>query len=344
MSEVRIVDVYTPLIFNQYLDQNLLNRWKLLESGLIVTDANFNRMLSSKGRKIEMPYWKAIDPVEPNISVDDPAVKSTPQKITSDKTDAIRQSNNKSWGVMDLASDLTLGTDPIKVVANKIADYWRAVMEAKLIRTTKGIVVSNITNDSGDMVVDIAEHTANTTPVDANLISALAVIDTCLTMGDMQMDITHMGVHSLVYGRLQKLNLIIHIPDAEGRVRIPTYQNKTLLVDDSIPVVQDGFMADTTTPRYVFDTYLYGRRVFGVGNGGSKVPSEIQRLPDSGDGAGEEVLYSRRESVLSMFGINWVGATMVKSSPSYAELELGVNWLRKWDRKRIPFAVLKSNG
>lgn len=344
MSEVRIIDVYTPLIFNQYIDQNLLNKWKLLESGLIVTDNGFNKMLSAKGREIEMPYWKAIDPTEPNISTDDPADIVTPEKITSDLTKAIRHSNNKSWGVMDLASDLTLGSDPIMVVGNKVSDYWRAVMEQKLLRTTKGIVADNIANNTSDMVVDIAEHAANTDPLDANLISAVAVIDACLTMGDRQTEITHMGVHSMVYGRLQKQDLIAFIRDSEGRKIIPTYQNKILLVDDSIPVVQDGFMSDTITPRYVFDTYLYGERVFGVGNGGSKVPSEMERLPSVGGGGGEDILHSRREIVLSMFGVNWTGAVMVKSSPSYAELENATNWTRKWDRKRIPFAVLKSNG
>lgn len=345
MPEIRLTDVYTPLIFDNYLDQNLLNKWEILESGLIVNNPSFDRMLNESGKLIEMPFWKEIGDDEPNISSDDPLAKSTPKKITSDKTIAIRHSNNQSWSAMDLARELTLGTDPMIVLANKVTGYWRLALKRKMFSSTKGIVLSNIANNGGDMVHSISHPTATNADVtDAQRISGEAMIDGFLTLGDRQEGITHIGVHSLIYGRLQKQNLIETVYNSEGKVMFKTYMGKIILVDDDMPVFQDGFMADGVTPRYSFYTYLYGSQTYGLGTKAGKTPSEIKRDPDAGNGAGQETFWSRREFVLSMFGMNWTGAVMVGQSPSNAELANPANWTRKWDRKRIPFAILQTNG
>jgi hypothetical protein len=345
MPEIRLIDVYTPLVFDNYIDQNLLNEWELTQSGLIVAHPAYNAMLNNSAEKIEMPYWKEIGTDEPNVSSDDPLVKSQPKKISSDKTIAIRHSNNQSWSGMDLARELTLGTDPMLVLGNKIADYWRFVLKSKLFRTTKGIVLSNIANNGGDMIHNISHPTATDADVtDAQRISAEAMIDSFLTLGDKQKLITHIAVHSLLYGRLQKQNLIQNIVNSEGKIMFQTYLNKIILVDDDMPVFADGFMADGVTPRYSFYSYLWGAGTYGIGSKGGFIPSEIKRDADSGNGAGQETFWSRREFVLSMFGFNWTGAVMAGKSPTYAELENPANWIRKWDRKRIPFAILQSNG
>lgn len=345
MAELRLTDVYTPLIFDNYLDQNLLNKWELIESGLLVTSPSFDRMLNESGKIIEMPYWSPIGTDEPNVSSDDPLVKSTPKKISGDKTQAIRHSNNQSWSAMDLARELTLGTDPMLVLGNKISEYWRLVLKKKMFNTTKGIVLSNIANNAGDMVHSISHPTGTNADVtDAQRISGTAVIDSFLTLGDHQTDLTHIAMHSMLYGRLQKQNLISTIVNSEGKVQFYTYMGKIVLVDDDMPVFADGFLADGTTVRYSFYTYLFGSRVYGVGSKGGFIPSEIKRDPDSGNGAGQETFWSRREFVLSMTGMNWTGAVMAGQSPTYAELANATNWVRKYDRKRIPFAVLQTNG
>lgn len=345
MAEIRLTDVYTPLIFDNYIDQNLLNKWQLVQSGLIVSSPSFNNLLNQSGKRLEMPYWKEIGKDEPNISSDDPVVKSTPKKISGDLTVAIRQSNNQSWSAMDLARELTLGTDPMLVLGNKIADYWRYALKAKLINSTKGIVLSNIANDGGDMVHSISIPTGtNADPVDANLISGNACVDAFLTMGDRQSELTHIAVHSLVYGRLQKQNLIETIRNSEGLVLFETYLGKVIMVDDDMPVFADGFMADGTTPRYSFYSYLWGQGVYGIGQKGGFTPSEIKRDPDAGNGAGQETFWSRQEFVLSMFGFDWTSTAQVGFCPTLAEMATATNWARKWDRKRIPFAVLQTNG
>lgn len=345
MAEIRLTDVYTPLIFDNYIDQNLLTKWELTQSGLVIASPSFDRMLNESGKLIEMPYWKEIGTDEPNISSDDPAQKSTPKKISSDKTIAIRHSNNQSWSAMDLARELTLGTDPMLVLGNKIAEYWRDVLKKKLLNTTWGIVQSNVTNNAGDMIHSVSIPTAtNGDPTDANRIAGTAIIDTFQTLGDKQSVLTHIAMHSIVYSKLQKQNLIATIVNSEGKVMFTTYMGKICIVDDQMPVFADGFMDDGVTPRYSFLSYLFGGGAFGAGGKGGFVPSEIKRDPDSGMGAGQETFWSRREFVLSMFGWNWTGASMAGNSPTYAELATGANWIRKYDRKRIPFAVLKTNG
>src|SRR5690606_19972418 len=120
-----------------------------------------------------------------------------------------------------LAAELA-GDDPMRRTGERVVDYWVRQYQRILVATMAGVFADNVANDSSDMVIDIGSDSAGS-PDESELVSAEAILDTKQTMGDAADDLSTLIMHSVVYTRLQKLNLIDFIPDSEGRVRFPTY-------------------------------------------------------------------------------------------------------------------------
>src|SRR5690606_26369983 len=94
--------------------------------------------------------------------------------------------------------------------------------------------------------------------------SAEAFIDACGTMGDSMEDLSLVLMHSVVYMRAQKNNLIDFIPDSEGRVNIPTFLGRLVVVDDGMPATSG-----------VFSTWIFGAGAVRFGAGDPETPTEV---------------------------------------------------------------------
>ena len=146
-------------------------------------------------------------------------------------------------------------------------------------------------------------------------------------------DLRLIMVHSIVYARMQKNNLIDFIPDARGETQIPTYLGRVVIVDDGCP--QSGG---------VFESWLFGAGAIRLGMGSPKVPTEVERAPASGNGGGSEILYSRQELSMHPAGHAYIG-TSAKGGPSNAatsnNLAHAGSWSRVYpERKQIKIARL----
>ena len=141
----------------------------------------------------------------------------------------------KAWGVNDLATALS-GADPMKAIGDLVAEYWARKEQATLISVLKGVFADNSDNDSGDHIknISIADGDA---AADANKISADAIIDASYLLGDSAGKLTAIAVHSTVYARLLKLNLVDTDPTNEQNIGWGVYLGKTVIVDDSCPRV-----------------------------------------------------------------------------------------------------------
>jgi len=189
------------------------------------------------------------------------------------------------------------------------------------------------------MINDISAAT-DVAAVTANFADADAIIDTVQTMGDHGENLSAIAMHSVVYRALQKQNLIDFIPNARGEVNIPTYQGKTVIVDDSL----SGTVYGTSPANTYYDTVLFGAGQFSSGEGRVNVPSEFYRSPSAGNGGGEELLYSRRSDIIHPAGFKFLSASVSGQSATQAELALAANWDRVFNRKNVALAVLRSNG
>ena len=336
----QVADVIVPEIFTGYVQQITEEKSRLIQSGAMVADPMLSEKLAGGGLTFNIPSFQDLQNEEENISSDDEddsytggSNNSRPKKTKTGKEVATRLSRNQSWSSTDLASDLA-GADPMNSIANRVGGYWTRRLQAAFVATVNGIYAANDKAGNphqGDMTNDISDVAYSKGVTD---FSAPAFIDAAVTMGDSMEDLGMVMMHSIVYARAQKNNLIEFIPDARGEVNIPTFLGRQVIVDDGV----------TTDNAGVFHTWLFGRGAFRFGSGSPKVPTETKRFPDSGNGGGSEVLYNRVEWSIHPTGYKFA-VTPNEGGPSNAatagNLANEDSWLRVYpERKQIKMARL----
>lgn len=332
----RIADIIVPELFSPYVQQITEEKSRLIQSGVLARDARLDGFLAGGGLTAHMPSFKDLDNDADNVSSDDPAVTSTPNKIGTNQEIVVRLSRNNSWKTADLAEALA-GTDPADAIASRVADYWVRRAQAAFVATLRGVFADNAAAPSGsdthvqnDMTVDISGVAFSDGVTN---FSAEAFVDATLTMGDSMEGLGILFVHSIVYGRMQKNNMIDFVPDATQTILIPTFLGREVIVDDGMPVAGG-----------IFESWLFGRGAVRLGMGSPKVPTELDRKPDEGNGAGTEILYNRVEWCLHPVGHAYIG-TAPNGGPSNANttnnLANAGSWRRSWtERKQVKIARL----
>ena len=338
MATVQLSDIYNPLVFAAEAQEKQLELNRFITSGVMVQDPTISAMASTGGNIGELPFFNPLGTAEPNYSNDTPGDTSTAQNVNSGKMIYRLASQNQSWSMMDISRELAL-QDPVGAITSRIAQYWATNNEKRVIQSVAGIIADNVANDSSDMINDISAAT-DVAAVTANLISADAVIDTVQTMGDHGEMLSAIAMHSVVYRRLQKLNLIDFIPNSRGEIVIAVYQGKRVIVDDSL----SGTTYGTSPVNTYYDTILFGAGQFASGEGTVLNASELYRKPDAGNGGGEEILYSRRSDIIHPSGFQFTSSSVAGQSATQAELALAANWDRVHNRKNVSLAVLRTNG
>lgn len=344
MATTQIADVIVPELFTPYVQQMTEQKSRLIQSGAVVRDAVLDNNLAGGGITFNEPSFQDLADDEDNVSTDDPAVNSTPNKIKASAEIQVRLSRNNSWSSMDLAAALA-GADPAGAIANRVSDYWVRREQAAFIATMKGVFANNATttdayHTQNDMTHDIsasafADGTTN--------FSAEAFVDACLTMGDSMDSLGAVMVHSITYGRMLKNNLIDFIPDSANSLAypnagangqgIPTFLGRLVIVDDSMPFTNG-----------VFETWLFGAGAVRNGRGSPLVPTEVERKGSAGNGGGQGILYNRTEWILAPVGCAYVG-TPASGGPSNAattnNLAAAASWRRVFaERKQVKIARL----
>ena len=109
MATVQIADIYNPLVFAQAAQEAQVELNAFIRSGVTRTDPTIAAMAASGGNTGELPFYVPLSASEPNYSNDDPDDRSTPENISTAKMVWRLASQNRSWSVMDLASELALG-------------------------------------------------------------------------------------------------------------------------------------------------------------------------------------------------------------------------------------------
>lgn len=331
----RIADVIVPEIFTPYTQQLTEEKSRLIRSGAVVLDPFLSNFLAGGGLTIHAPSWKDLDNDADNVSSDDPAVTSTPNKTAALQEIAVRLSRNNSWKTADLTEALA-GSDPAGSIANRVADYWARRLQAVFVATMRGIFADN------DAAPTVTEHTAGDLTFNAagatfadgvTNFSAENYINAKVTMGDSMDQLSLMMVHSIVYARMQKNNMIDFVPDSNQQIMIPRFLDADIVVDDGMPF-SGG----------VFESWLFGPGAVRLGTGAPKVPTETDRSPSEGNGGGTETLYNRVEWAMHPKGHRYDGSAP-NGGPSNASttnnLANAASWRRVFtERKQIKIARL----
>lgn len=332
----RLADVIVPEVFFPYMLEETKVKSAIFESGILREDSNMTTFLSGGGRTANVPFWKDLEDTDGNIASDDPSDDATADKITSGNDIAARQYRTNGWSSMQLSGELA-GDDPMEAIGSRISRWWVRHYQKMLISTLRGVYADNVANDAGDMVNDIGTD-ASGTAVAAELISADAILDTRQTMGDAMSDLRTLIMHSVVFTRLSKQNLIDYIPNSDGKVMFPTYLGYNVIVDDGV-----GTIVGTNRTKYF--TYLMGSDAICYSEVPVSNPIGLDNDESVGGGSGQEEIWTRRQLVLHPYGVKWTDTSVAGEFPTNAELQTAGNWDRVYaERKQIPICFLLTNG
>ena len=337
MANVRLTDSIEPRVFLDYLSVNTMEKTAYWESGVVASSPVLNAKANTGGRIVDVPFWKDLANIEPNYSNDDPAANSTPQKISTGDQIARIGYLNQSWSSTDLASEIA-GSNAMQRIASRVDAYWMRQYQARLIAMTVGLYNDNVAGNAGDMVFNAARTTAGTAAA-TNGFTRSNFTSAAFTLGDSFENTGALAVHSVIYKRMVDNDDIDFIVDSQGSMNIPTFLGRRVIVDDGMPVVMNA-----TSGLLEYTSVLFGAGSIGYGEGSPENPIEVDRKPEQGNGAGVEILYSRKTMLMHPQGYAFTSASVAGVTPTLAELKLAGNWTRVVDeRKQVSIAFLVSN-
>lgn len=316
MAKTVIADVIVPEVFNPYVIERTAELSAFYQSGIIARTPELDRLASSGGRLINMPFWEDLTGDDEVLSDTDAL---TVGKITAAQDVAALLARGRAWSVNDLAKALS-GDDPMAAIGNLVAEYWARRFQAILISTLNGIFSHNATG------MDTNKHDISEEDGDAAVIDAKTAVDAIYKLGDNADKLTGFAMHSATVAKLTKDDLIETIPPSEGKPAVRTFLGKPVVVDDSLPV-SDG----------VYTTYIFGAGAFGWGEGGAPVPVETARDALAGD----DILIHRRHFIMHPRGVAFQNAVVTGPTPSNDELANPQNWERVYEPKNVRIVQFK---
>ena len=320
---VVLADVIAHEQFAREVMRVSLRKSVFWSSGVIQRDAEIEkRMMSNIGAIFEFDYYNDLADNEPRISDDSNTLAPT-DNITTGTDRAVGNYRNRSWGAKSIVANLNYLGDPMTAIAGRVGAYWARQMDLTSISVVKGVMNTNVANDASDMVED---HSG--TPVSVTL-----MLDTQQTMGDAQDVLGIAIVHSGVRNSLRKQGVTDRIfDDATGKFLYEALAGLRLVITDSVDSPSAGN----------YTSYIVGGAFLGYGEGKPARPHSTEISEATGNGAGEESLWSRKNFCIHPYGHKFLSVTMASTSPTNAEFELAANWERTAERKAIPFAALIS--
>lgn len=335
MALVQLSDVIEPAVYADYQAENSPEKSRLVSSGLLATNEMLNQKANSGSTTLNIPFWHDLDADdEPNYS-DDSENNATPSKVDAGDIMARVAYLNNGWKDADLVKEIA-GADPMQRIAGRTGQYWVRQLQRRMIASARGILASNVANNSGDMVHDVAIEDGNAATA-TNRYSKDAFVESIFTLGDSFDLITAIGVHSLTYKQMIKNEDIDFEKDSTGTLQIPYFMGKEVIVDDTLPVTAGA------TSGFKLTSVLYGQGAFGLGNGSPSVPVAVERKESEGLGGGTETLWERKTWLLHPAGFSFTSNTVTGQSANLAELALAANWERKLQRKNVPMSFLVTN-
>lgn len=345
MAEVRLVDIYNPLVFNGAVQEAQVELNAFAASGVMVSDPRITQLAQGPGNIGDLPFFAGLGMPqtdgtnEPNYVTDDPAVKSVPNKISGAKMIWRKAMMHQSWSTMDLARELAL-QDPLAAITNRIGAYWATNNQLRLIRSAMGVLADNVANDGGDMVYSVATDAVGA-PAAAELVGPDQVITAKATLGDAAGALVAIAMHSVVHSELQRQNVIVTVTEkgpSGSDITFETYLGYRIVVDDAMPAVAG-------VNRITYTTILFSAGSFAQGTGTPTTPSELDRDPNAGDGGGQDIIHSRGTEIIHPAGFAFESAAVAGESATFAELGNALNWNRVYaERKNIGMAFLQTNG
>lgn len=299
-----------------------------------------------------MPFFKDLADDADNVSDDNPATLAFSKKIEAAADTAVFQRRNQNWSEMDLANELITG-DPLGAIASLTSRYWRGRRHAALKALLKGVFAANDklnspgggdgTPGSGDLTFVSGGPSYNDGVTDLNHNTLADTLGTLGVYQDLEGGI--LLVHPNIYTSMRKDNLIDFIKPSDQLQPIPFFGNLRVVQDASMPT---GDLLNNPG-RVDYESWILPAGSIQVGFGSAKVPQEISRIPDAGNGGGQTKLFQRVVYSMHLPGYSWnvthanTSAGGPSNAASTSQLAHEDSWLRVFpERAQVPVARLIS--
>lgn len=310
----RLLDVVTPEVFNAYMNNFTEEKSAIIQSGVAVADPSVSRNITEGGLLVNMPFWNDLDGEDETLGDGEKAL--TTGKITASQDISAVMYRGRAWSVNELAAVIS-GDDPLGALLSKIASWWLRREQAVLMSVLKGLFTSGGALASTHLLDQSEEG-----------ITAESVLNAKQLLGDSSERLSMVVLHSAVYTQLQKLNLIAFIPDAQGKINIPTYLGYRVVVDDGAPKTGAGEEA-------VYTSYLFASGAIGRNTG---APSKLTTFEKGRDPyKGNDQVFTRRAFTMHPYGVKWTNNSIESGeiTPTNADLEKASNWSKVYEDKQI---------
>lgn len=304
-SATKLSDLIVPEVFADYVTNQTAQLSAVIQSGIVANDPAIQARANGGGDHINMPFFNDLsgeaEQVVENVAL-------TVQGVSAQKDVAVKIIRGKAFGENDMQEILT-GTDPMGMIANRVAAFWVREEQRTLVKTLEG-VFSGPLADSHVFGTGVEAFNAN------------AVLDAKQLLGDNAEYLTAIIMHSAKFTELQKQNLVQYLPVADINVKFPFYLGYRVVVDDSCPVTT------LTGGAKAYGTYLAAAGAVGYANVNVPFPVETDRYSL----AGEDILITRKGWIMHVRGVKWATSD---ANPSNAQLATAANWSQVYSDKQI---------
>lgn len=256
-------DVIEPERFTEYVQEVTTEKTEIMYGGAVENNSTLGSLINGGGTILQMPKW--ADLTDENGS----EVLSQTKDISIDSISTFKEMSTlliraKAWGSHDLSAHLS-GEDPMRVIGNRVADWWTRDEKRQVLSILEGafasddlkdhIYQSNLTNNGTLTAVD-----GSTSARVIGSINAYSVLNAKDILGDNADLMSMIYMNSATFTKLQCDNLITTTTAtgiSNSSIAIPTYLGYRVMVDDTLTwgnyfdfEVSFGKDSDVTTKQF----------------------------------------------------------------------------------------------
>lgn len=181
--------------------------WKneISASGIVQQDSSIMDLIGTKGNVATIPIYKPLNVHDENMGAlnNDGMTNNTPVEISGDKQTCMLIQRMKAFKAKDFTKELT-GADPLGLIKNKIADYYKQVWEMELMNIANAVLG----------VTELADHITDLSVTSGTIAAANNIDETTMidaeqkALGDMAGGLGLVIMHSKIFARYKKLGLV----------------------------------------------------------------------------------------------------------------------------------------
>ena len=331
--------------FAKYFNQEMLAKSTLIKCGVAVPDPVIAAKVAEgngiEGSTLDMPSVDSLDNAgDASVPVEKTGVDAEGVTTTQDK--AVIQFRRKKFAVTDVQR-IMRAADPMAQIVAQQTPYWDKQNQKVFLSIVKGIFAANGTKKivdaesaesaqngykygcDGDAILDLTAAQSDA----AKILGKDSIMLAAQKLGDRKGDLVAVAMNSQVETFLAGLDTNAGLYRAsEAAGELSKYNGRDIIVDDTIP-----YDEDTKTATI----YLFGRGCFAFNMLPCPHQFEMQRDADKA----VDYIHAWERFILHLRGWKWNGSAS-GLAPTNQELETAGNWLRVYDKKRIPCVMLKA--